>query len=123
MNKALNEGRGVRALAASRVMRAIGSAALVTTMAAAASAQIAPAGAATVRHDERSATRVLAHRTSPRVTCTDTWNGGTGLWSDSSDWSAGTPQSGMVNDTVVCITAPGSLVGVPGLVGAGEIYV
>jgi hypothetical protein len=27
----------------------------------------------------------------------------------------------MVNDTVVCITAPGSLVGVPGLVGAGEI--
>lgn len=34
MSKALNEGRGVRALAASRVMRAIGSAALVTTMAA-----------------------------------------------------------------------------------------
>jgi|GEM_PF-4610950 len=106
MSKALNEGRGVRPLAASRVMRAIGSAALVTTMAAAASAQIAPAGAATVRHDEHSATRVLAHRTSPHVPCTDTWLGGTGQWSVSGSWSAGTPQG--ANDAVVCITAPGS---------------
>jgi hypothetical protein len=120
MNKALNEGRGVRALVSSRVMRAIGSAALVTTMAAAVSAQIAPAGAATVRHDERSATQVLAHRTSPHVTCTDTWNGGAGLWSASGDWSAGTPQNG--NDAVVCITAPGSDVEAAGQdLGVGEL--
>ena len=120
MSKALNEGRGVRALAASRVIRAIGSAALVTVMAAAVSAQIAPAGAATVRQDVRSATRVLAHRTSPHVTCTDTWNGGPGLWSASGDWSAGTPQNG--NDAVVCITAPGSDVEAAGQdLGVGEL--
>lgn len=120
MSKALNEGRRVRALAASRVMRAIGSVALVTTMAAAASAQISPAGASTVRHDERSATRVLAHRPSPHVTCTDSWIGGTGQWSFSGDWSAGVPQGETAD--VVCITVPGSDVDALGVVESiGEL--
>jgi hypothetical protein len=56
------------------------------------------------------------------VTCTDTWTGGTGLWSASGDWSAGTPDG--ANDAVVCITAPGSDVEALGVVESiGELVV
>jgi hypothetical protein len=47
---------------------------------------------------------VVAHAR-PRLTCTDSWNGGTGLWSDASDWSTDSVPG--LSDNV-CITASGT---------------
>ncbi len=83
-----------------RALRARLAAAVLTTIALTVGAS-ADAVAAPMPH-----ATATSHAATPHVTCTDTWDGGTGQWANGSDWSNGEPAAG--NDSVVCITAAGS---------------
>lgn len=99
--------RGRRSLAALAALALASGAALVAPSVVAAAASRPSVHAAPLR----------AHGA---PSCTDSWNGGSGMWSDDADWSAGEPDGS--DDAVVCITVPGSSVTLTQLdTGVGEL--